>query len=78
MSQRPSVKYIILHYDYFSDLEEFVDLKSVSNYGWRVDIERLKSKYFVDMMRAKDNLEMPNVNSKQNNIVGVKRREFLA
>jgi hypothetical protein len=43
-----------------------------------VDIERLKSKYFVDMMRAKDNEEMPNVNSKQNNILGVKRREFLA
>ena len=36
------------------DLEEFVDLKSVSNYGWRVDIERLRSKYFVDMMRNKD------------------------
>jgi hypothetical protein len=43
-----------------------------------VDIERLKSKYFVDMMRAKDNEEMQNVNSKQNNILGVKRREFLA
>ena len=29
-------------------------MKSVSNYGWRVDIERLRSKYFVDMMKGKD------------------------
>lgn len=50
------------------DLEEFVDLKSVSNYGWRVDIERLRSKYFVDMMRNKDDDDGgPIVNKIQNN-----------
>ena len=31
-----------------------MELKSVSTYGWRVDIERLRSKYFVDLMRNKD------------------------
>jgi hypothetical protein len=41
------------------DLEEFIDLKSVSNYGWRVDIERLRSKYFVDQMRHKDDDDAP-------------------
>ena len=25
----------------------------MSTYGWRVDIERIRSKYFVDMMRPK-------------------------
>jgi hypothetical protein len=41
------------------DLEEYVDLKSVSNYGWRVDLERIRSKYFVDMMRHKDDDSHP-------------------
>ncbi len=45
----------------FLDLEEFIDLKSVSNYGWRVDIERLRSKYFVDMMRNKDDDDAPQI-----------------
>ncbi len=35
------------------DINNFVDLKSVSTYGWRVDIERIRSKYFVDMLKDK-------------------------
>ena len=52
---------MVTKYDSFIllDLEEFIDLKSVSNYGWRVDIERLRSKYFVDQMRHKDDDDAP-------------------
>jgi hypothetical protein len=42
-----------MFYHYLLDIEEFVDLKSVSTFGWRVDIERLRSKYFVDLMKDK-------------------------
>lgn len=37
----------------FIDIEQYVDLKSASSAGWRVDIERLQSKYFVEMMKNK-------------------------
>jgi hypothetical protein len=38
----------------FEAIEEYVDLKSASSYGWRVDLERIRSKYFVEMMKGKE------------------------